>query len=169
MSKLRIPKQLFVVHHTPSGSDFPMGFLHEYSPNTSTGQKKIQTQLEWAFNARYGLEVKFDGINWRRCGREYKFVNGNNFLIDVDEIISPLRAPKVWDNTPLDGFRIVDTTSRYSTSNKFWVVEDPRGVKFEISTPNFEKIVLNGTIVSGVIQEKCIWLGNKNLVLANSI
>lgn len=169
MNKVRVPKQLFVVRSRPNGIEPPMGFLHEYNPFTTTGKKKMNTQFEWAYGANaYNCEVVEENGDWIRRGWQWAYDprTKNQSKEDFAEIIDPSYAPAVWDNVPTSGFEVKETVSRYSTSNKYWKVLDPRGVVFEISTENFEKIVLNGTIVKGVIQEKCIWVGNKNLALA---
>lgn len=170
MSKVKIPKQLFVVRHKPSGVEPPMGFLHEYSPHTATGRKKMQTQFEWAYGANhYGCEVVEENGTWTKRGWSWTYDKNNNnapYKEDFTEVLAPNHAPVVWDNVPLNGFKIETTVSRYSTSNKLWRVIDPRGVVFEVSTDNFEKIVMNGTIIRGEIQDKCVWVGNKNLALA---
>lgn len=170
MSKVKVPKQLFVVREKPTGVEPPMGFLHEYSPHTATGRKKMNTQFEWAYGINpYNCELIEENGMWVKQGWRWVYDQKTRLQSkeDFTEVLSPDHAPAVWDNTPLEGFEIQETVSRYSTSNKFWKVLDPRGVVFEISTENFEKIVLNGTIVKGVIQEKCVWVGNKNLVLAD--
>ena len=167
MSKVRIPKQLFVVH--TGGGKTPLGFLHEYNPNTATGRKKMSTQLEWAFRHNGGsIIVEEDNGVWIKRGYrwEYPVKNQPGVKVDFLEKIAPDLIPQVWDNVPMAGFKIEESVPRYSTSNKLWRVLDPRGFIFEVSTDNFEKIVLNGTIVQGFIQEECIWLGNKNLALA---
>lgn len=172
MSTVKIPKKLFVVRHKPSGQDPSRGFLHEYSPNTSVGQKKMQTQFEWAYGTYMNqTEVVEENGDWVRQGWSWKYDNVSKVRVreDFREVIDPSYAPVVWDNVPLSGFTIQATVTRYSTSNKFWLVLDPRGNVFEVSTPNFEEIVMNGTIVKGVIQDECIWVGNKNLALASSI
>lgn len=172
MNKVRVPKQLFVVRNKPNGIEPPLGFLHEYSPHTATGRKKMQTQFEWAYGASsYNCEVVEENGNWIRRGWQWVWddVNKRQNKEDFDQIINADWAPAVWDNVPLTGFKIKDTVSRYSTSNKLWKILDPRGVVFEITTEVFENIVLNGTIIKGEIQDECIWLANKNLVLADSI
>ncbi|NIU02294.1 MAG: hypothetical protein GWN01_15740, partial [Nitrosopumilaceae archaeon] len=72
------------------------------------------------------------------------------------------------DNKPLSGFRVVDFSSRWSTSNKWIRVQDPRGFTLEISVNNLIRLIQDGTITSGVIQSDCIWLRDSrgNNVLA---
>ena len=76
--------------------------------------------------------------------------------------------PAVWDNTPLTGFKIEKSVSRYSTSNQVWRILDPRNAEFEISTAVLEQIINDATILKGgVIDARCAWAANKNLVVVD--
>lgn len=68
--------------------------------------------------------------------------------------------PKIYDNIPLSGFKVVDFARRWSTSNKLIRVEDPRGFELEITIPNFLDLVPYITLVKGTIVEKLVWNGN---------
>lgn len=75
------------------------------------------------------------------------------------------------DNKPTHGFKIVDTVSRYSTSNKFFRVEDPRGFELEIDVNNLLDLIEHHTIVQGTIMEPLVWArygGNNYLISSNS-
>jgi hypothetical protein len=61
------------------------------------------------------------------------------------------------DNVPTEGYRIAGYTSRYSTSNKFIEIYDPRGFCFEISVKNMFDIMLLGEIKNGVILGKYVF------------
>lgn len=69
-------------------------------------------------------------------------------------------STRIIKNVPLTGFKIVDTVSRYSTSNKFFRVLDPRGFELEISTENFLNVVKDSTIVKGLIVDEMLWGGD---------
>jgi len=80
-------------------------------------------------------------------------------------------APMDLDNKPTHGFKIVDTVSRYSTSNKFFRVEDPRGFELEIDVNNLLDLIEHHTIVQGTIMEPLVWArygGNNYLISSNS-
>lgn len=70
-----------------------------------------------------------------------------------------------FDNTLISGFKIIDTATRYSTSNKFFRVEDPRGFVVEISTEHIFTILQNTTIINGEIQDECLWGMDKGHIL----
>jgi hypothetical protein len=166
----KVPAKVYVTARI--GSDHPMGFLNGYEPGKSAFEKKRVTQDKWAYidysnvrNAR--LEKRCNDIYI--VGEIIKWVPtqpypNNQCKIQVDQLVD--WQPQIWDNTPTTGFKIVDTVTRYSTSNKLWVVLDPRGVKFEISTDVFEQLIMDTTIVKGVIQDACVWVGNKHLIAA---
>jgi len=174
MSKLKIPKELFVVKRKHSANSY-RGFLHEYSPNTAAGQKKMKTQVEWAYTGLSGMQghpdndpVRCDNgvwtvhlYNWERDPATQRFSIKQEKVYPV-----PLDVyPEVWQNTPVVGFEIIESATRYSTSNKFWWVLDPRGIQFEVSTDNLEDIIKKTTIVNGVIQSPCVWYSNKKLIV----
>jgi len=66
-------------------------------------------------------------------------------------------APREIDNTPQHGFQIVDTATRYSTSNKLFRVLDPRGFELEISSENLFDIIKECGIVRGLITDPMLW------------
>jgi len=61
------------------------------------------------------------------------------------------------DNIAQTGFSIKSYVSRYSTSNKFVEVTDPRGFTLEISIENLVDLMQICTIKNGVILESCVW------------
>lgn len=72
------------------------------------------------------------------------------------------------DNTPIRGFKLVDVVSRYSTSNKLFRIQDPRGFELEIPADNLLDIAMNSTIVNGEIIEECVWATSGKLYLIPS-
>lgn len=168
----KIPAKLYVTARPGSGNDDPMGFLNGYEPGKSAFEKKRATQDKWAYLGYgniYNARLEKRGNTVYIVGEKFEYVADqpypyNQRKIPVDQPVE--WQPQIWDNVPTTGFKIVDTVTRYSTSNKLWVVLDPRGAKFEISTDVFEKLIMDTTIVKGVIQDACVWVGNKNLIAA---
>ena len=76
---------------------------------------------------------------------------------------------KFWTfvNTPQTGFKLKQCKTRYSTSNKVWRVEDPRGFEIEIYSDNFMDILEHGTISKGEFVGKFIYgrEGQKNTMI----
>lgn len=73
--------------------------------------------------------------------------------VDAKDVI----PSEILQNTPQTGFKIVDVVSRYSTSNKFYRILDPRGFELEISAANLLELMFSSTIENGVIKSECVW------------
>jgi len=136
------------------------GFLHANDGNMS----KRNTQLSWAYESDAHQEL--DGTWWYN---KYKVENGlyvkqGNKLVTERVQIDPEYAPRVWENVPMTGFKIIDTVNRYR-GNKLMKVLDPRGVEFEITIKSLFQIITMGTIKNGEIMDACVWKTNKDLVI----
>lgn len=78
---------------------------------------------------------------------------------------------EIVENKPLGGFYVGNSVSRWSTSNKLFRVEDPRGFTVEIPTDNLATLLHHTTVVKGFVQEECVWGregGNHILLPVNS-
>jgi len=166
---VKYPKQLYITLKYEN-EEYPLGFLHAYEPNKAPFLKKKKTQDDWAYgHYHWRTPYEKDGKMWVKGINSVRDISGGFKEIPYDEIVSEKLQPRVVDNVPLNGFKIQKSVSRYSTSNKLWRILDPRGYEFEISTGCFEEIVLNTTIINGVIQDKCVWIGNKNLAVVKEL
>lgn len=72
-----------------------------------------------------------------------------------------------YDNTPVKGLTIEDFVSRYSTSNKLVRVRDPRGFVVEVSISDLVDLMLESTIVNGVVQEDIVWVSKAPVVVGS--
>jgi hypothetical protein len=99
-----------------------------------------------------------------------------SYLVQADgehtkEYESNIKSAKQWavgwqkeakvytfENFPTNGFKIAAIATRYSTSNKFYRIIDPRGFQLEISTANLLEIVQTGEIAYGEIIGKYVWV-----------
>ena len=170
----KLPKQLYVtgkkqpvyengqiISHGPV-----LGFLHPWNPN-KPDDKKHETQREWAYKG-YLLNFNMGGRNGHLwvSGKKWEWNPAikQRELVIIDGWADP--QPQIWDNDPLPGFKIERFVSRWSTSNKLWRIADPRGYEFEITTACLDEIINNATILKGgIIDAKCAWMANKNLVV----
>lgn len=172
----KLPKQLYVTHQDSQGTDAPLGFLNAYEPGKAAFEKKRITQEDWAYSGynRYGIndrkieehngEYWISGYMWEYDPTKAYNSPGYRIKKDIHEVMK--NPPLIWNNDPLEGFKIVKSVSRYSTSNKLWRILDPRNVEFEISTGVLEQIIEDATIIKGgLIDAKCAWMTNKNLVV----
>lgn len=71
------------------------------------------------------------------------------------------------DNIPTTGFKIGESVTRWSTSNKLFRVEDPRGFVVEVPTSSISNLIGYTTITQGVVQEPCVWArdGSNHILL----
>lgn len=170
--KLSIPKEIYVtskeiVERTDyidgkwvEGDPYKFAFIHPHQPNQKIDAKRKKTQMDWAYG--YYNEVRDDGVYEHSYVTQYNrpFNNGRTPVYTLAKY-----QPEICPNEPLEGFEIFEVATRYSTSNKYFRVKDPRGFVTEISAVSLLGIVLDGTISNGVIQNKCVWVSNKNLVV----
>lgn len=73
----------------------------------------------------------------------------------------------ITQNIPLSNFYIGSVSSRWSTSNKLFRVQDPRGFVVEVPSANISALLKTSTVVNGYIQNECVWGrdGNDHLLL----
>lgn len=77
---------------------------------------------------------------------------------------------ETFNNEPMVGFELGEDVSRWSTSNKFIRVKDPRGFEVEISISCLSTLIGDVTIEKGVIKDKCLWarLGPENILISEN-
>ena len=64
----------------------------------------------------------------------------------------------IFDNTPTKGFQVLGVTSRYSTDNKVFDIKDTvRDFSFQIPSGNLTALLMDTTIINGVIQDELIY------------
>lgn len=168
----KIPKSLYVTfaekYSSEEGKKVKIGFLHPYDASVK-GEKRIKTQNKWAYGISAPLS-KDDVIfttkpRWVVTGvGEPASRYGHYEYVEVP--IPPDLYPVIWDNEPLEGFKVFGFNTRWSTSNKLIQVIDPRGGIFEITIKSFVDLMMKTTIVNGEIQGKLVWIKNKDLDLA---
>jgi hypothetical protein len=173
----KLPAQLFVTgkrqpiyeNGIVTGYNTTLGFLNAYEPGKTSFAKKQVTQMDWAYQEYiHNFRMEQRGNEWWITGEEWEpwtpTSGSNRTKLPVLRLADP--QPAVWDNTPIPGFKVLRSVSRYSTSNKLWRIMDPRGLELEISTGCMEQIIDDATIIKGgLIDANCAWMANKNLVV----
>jgi hypothetical protein len=185
MSKIKIPAQVYVTAKKqpiydnydnrdangvaiPTGYGPPLGFLHPWNPK-KPDDNKHNTQREWAYKEYIndfkcedrGGHLWISGWKYDRSASRGQWPPNK---IIIGEFADP--QPMLLDNTPLPGFVVQRSVSRYSTSNKLWRILDPRGFELEITTGCMENIIDAATILKGgLIDANCVWAGGKSLVV----
>ena len=111
--------------------------------NPSNGDEGLAYMTHYEENSAFEKR-KSTGVSWSRA---------------IDGIVI--------DNSPEKGFYIGSSVSRWSTSNKLFRVKDPRGFIVEVPTDNISTLLHLCTVVSGVVQEECVWgrEGNNHILL----
>lgn len=167
MAKLKTPSQLYITTKQVT-VDQKLGFLNAYEPGKAAFEKKKATQIQWAY-FQYLLEPKLEthnngdvylvGLKW-----EWDASVGQHVKMQSRTLLED--PPAIWDNTPMEGFKVEGSVTRWSTSNKVWRIMDPRGLEFEITTTCMEQIINDATILrGGLIDAKCVWQSNKKLIV----
>jgi hypothetical protein len=166
------PKQLYVVSKSAPEYEYPVagdwtnrietshnfGFLHPHEPHLKGDASRKETQHTWAYRQTlYKIGEQF----WVK-GTEYDYSIRQN--IQYNRPLEPEYAPRIWDNVPLTGFRIIDTVNRYR-GNKLFKVMDPRGVEFEVTVASLFTLLMEGEVKEGEIISPCVWKANKNLIV----
>lgn len=122
--------------------------------------------MNWAYSPAYTAIKGYEEIDGKVWILERSYPNGfrepETKLVRVEDNFQPT----IIDNVPLEGFTVARSVSRSSTSNKVWRINDPRGFQLEMSTGNFEDLLMSTTIHNGEIMAPCIWQTGKNLVVA---
>lgn len=174
---VKLPNQLYVVSKSAPEHEYPnrdssgridyndrietphnFGFLHPHQPHLAADASRKETQVRWAYNGQmYQIGEQF----WIK-GRDYDWQTRQH--IDYDRPLEPEYAPRIWDNVPLTGFRIIDTVNRYR-GNKLFKVMDPRGVEFEVTVASLFALLMDGEVNEGEIMSPCVWKANKNLIV----
>lgn len=83
------------------------------------------------------------------------------------DVVYPTPVGVQIDNSPVSGFNIGSSVSRWSTENKVFRVTDPRGFTVEVPTDNIATLLHLTDVHKGVIQQECIWArdGNNHVLL----
>lgn len=140
---INIPKQLWYV--VALSREENLAYMTYYEDNAAF-EKRKSTGLSWA---------NTDSRSWNHEKKCYEYVNP--FQEDGSII----------DNNPTTGIYIGSSVSRWSTSNKLFRVQDPRGFTVEVPTDNIATLLHLTTVANGTIQEPCVWAreGNNHVLL----
>lgn len=116
-----------------------------------------------------------DSASQKRKASVNSWATVNTYNYETKERAAKKGTAKVIDNTPVEGFKIVDDISRsrdwFGSGRTVWRIEDPRGFEFEITSGNLGEILRLTSIDRGLINAKCLFArdGAKNaLVVENS-
>jgi hypothetical protein len=113
-------------------TNFPLSFVTWYEKDDAAFKKRKHTVDQWSHYNNYDHKT-----------------NTTNNGTGVQCLIP---------NSPIEGFQIINSVSRYSTSNKWFNVNDPRGFSIQISAESLVDLLRNTTLLKGGrVQGKCVW------------
>lgn len=112
--------------------EYPLSFVTWFEKDDSAYKNRKKTVDSWCKFSTYDDATK-----------KNTWLDGVQYLID---------------NTPVEGFHIAGFASRYSTQNKWFNINDPRGFSIQISADSLINL-LNCTSIlkGGKIEGKCVW------------
>lgn len=130
----------------------------------------VEPPLAFAANAEAeGLEKRLETMRtWMGPPRERRVVDGR-YVSDengraIYDDIENYQGPVLLDNIPQSGFTFEKSVSRWTTSNKWFTINDPRGFQLQIAADNLGDIILNSGVVKGELQGEYVWARNKGTV-----
>lgn len=158
---LAVPESLYVGIQSRGSFNtetFPLGFATPYGTNAEFTKRK-DTVDDWAAPGR--------------ITRVYRRDEQNNLIPDpergagywlYDDVDKGEYNGTVIDNTLTEGFTFEKSVSRWSTSNKWFTINDPRGFSLQITAENLGDIIVHSSIVNGELQGKYVWARYKGNV-----
>lgn len=140
---LNFPKQLYVgvKEQRPFNVEtFPLAFATPFGTDAAFKKRK-ETVNVWVGNPQLRRNVRENG--------EWKTVP---IVLDYEPT-----EPTVIDNNPIEGFKFEGAVSRWTTSNKWFEINDPRGFTLQVTADNLGDILLNCEVRKGEIIGKFVW------------
>jgi hypothetical protein len=152
---LNFPEKLYVGVQSRKPfctTTYPLAFATPWGTD-SAFRKRKETVDNWV-GQRFTQQVKWiDPV----AGIYEKDANGHAVYEQIDH---GEYEPEIINNVPIAGFSVDQAVERWSTSNKMFRINDPRGFQLEISADNLADLIINSTLDKGVIQEPLIWSKN---------
>ena len=154
MINFNLPEKLYVATKERTGFDtvtYPLGFATPWEDNTKAFLKRKETVDNWA------------GIK-----QTTSYVWDPKTQVRSEVQLPPHNGVAIIENKPVEGFTFDKSVSRWSTSNKYFRIQDPRGFTLEISAENLGNVLINGTINRGLLIGEYVWArgGGGNYLLS---
>ena len=157
---IKIHKKLWFVKGV--GRDDNLAYMCQYEegkdgePLANISKMQV-TGRSWAGKreTKYKMNEKGD---YERDELGRAIVEGSEYKSGEEAVI---------DNSPVSDVYIGSSVARWSTSNKLFRVQDPRGFTVEVPTDNIATLLHHTTVKNGVVQEPCVWGrdGNNHILL----
>lgn len=129
-----------------------------FATQTGTGfEKRKQTVDTWS-GPTYRHVAKLDENGKRVMRKDYPDIP-EQVRIDV-----PMTPGVYLKNLPQSGFTFEKSVSRWSTSNKWFTINDPRGFQLQIAADNLGDILINAGVLNGELQGEYVWARNGSTI-----
>jgi hypothetical protein len=131
--------------------------------NVESPPLAFATQTGTGFAKRKETVDTWSGPEWT-----HKYVEDENGNCVKDErghykqekVHHPKIEGQYLKNEPLSGFTFEKSVSRWSTSNKWFSINDPRGFQLQIAADNLGDILINAGVLNGELQGEYVWARN---------
>lgn len=125
-----------------------------FATQTGTGfEKRKETVDSWS-GPTYRHVSKLDENGKPVMRKDFPTV-AEQVRVDV-----PMTEGVYLKNLPHSGFTFEKSVSRWSTSNKWFTINDPRGFQLQIAADNLGDILINAGVLKGELQGEYVWARN---------
>jgi len=126
-----------------------------FATQTGVGFDKRKETVDTWSGPTYRYVDKLDENGKRVMRKDYPSVAEQ---VRVD---APMTPGIYLKNLPQSGFTFEKSVSRWSTSNKWFTINDPRGFQLQIAADNLGDILINAGVLNGDLQGEYVWARNK--------
>lgn len=127
-----------------------------FATQTGTGFDKRKETVDTWSGPTYRYVDKLDENGKRVMRKDYPTI-AEQVREDV-----PMKDGAYLKNVPMSGFTFEKSVSRWTTSNKWFTINDPRGFQLQIAADNLGDILINAGVLVGELQGEYVWARNKS-------
>lgn len=159
-ANLNIPKRLYVgtTKRKPFDTKHPpLAFATQADGDSGFAKRKATVDSWVGVDYESKPRVREGGTG------PYDYAKDERGYTIYDKVyIKNPQGPVYIENEPLSGFTFEKSVSRWTTSNKWFTINDPRGFQLQIAADNLGDILLNSGVINGELQGRYVWAKNKN-------
>ncbi len=125
------------------------------------------TQTGTGFTKRKDTVDTWSGPEWtHQYVKDEKgdIIKDEKGVYQQEKIHHPKTEGHYLPNEPLGGFTFEKSVSRWSTSNKWFTINDPRGFQLQIAADNLGDILINAGVLNGDLQGEYVWARNGSTI-----
>lgn len=129
-----------------------------FATQTGTGFEKRRETVDTWSGPTYRHVPKLDENGKPVMRKDYPTV------AEQVQISAPMTPGTYLKNLPQSGFTFEKSVSRWSTSNKWFTINDPRGFQLQIAADNLGDILINAGVLKGELQGEYVWARNGSTI-----